>query len=109
MDSIELNYSNPLTEVDREYILITPTYDDDITDVISNFIEYDNNIHFLKGFVGSGNKNFDNSYCFNAVNLSKKYKKPLLFTFEFSGTDKDIRQFKKDVLAIEESRTYQQS
>jgi protein involved in ribonucleotide reduction len=103
LDSIELNYSNPLTEVDQEYIVITPTYDDDITDVISSFIEYENNSHFLKGFVGSGNRNFDNGYCFNAVELAKKYDKPLIFKFEFSGIDKDIMQFKKEVLKIEAS------
>ncbi|PLT33121.1 class Ib ribonucleoside-diphosphate reductase assembly flavoprotein NrdI [Bacillus sp. V5-8f] len=109
MDSVELNYSNPLTEVDQEFIVIAPTYDDDITDVISSFIEHKKNIHFLKGFVGSGNKNFDMSYCFNAEELSKKYGKPLIFKFEFSGTDKDIMQFKKEVSSIEESRAQPQS
>ncbi|MCS0824856.1 class Ib ribonucleoside-diphosphate reductase assembly flavoprotein NrdI [Cytobacillus firmus] len=108
MDSMELNYSNPCTEVDQEYFIITPTYDDDITDVISSFIDYGKNIHFLKGFVGSGNKNFDNNYCFNAMDLSKKYSKPLIFKFEFSGTDKDISQFKEEVLKIEESSSQRQ-
>lgn len=109
MESMELNYSNPFTKVDQEYIVITPTYDDEITDVISSFIEYENNIRFLAGFVGSGNKNFDNDYCFNAVELSKKYGKSLIFTFEFSGTDKDIMQFKEEVLKIEESSAPRQS
>ncbi|PLR75408.1 class Ib ribonucleoside-diphosphate reductase assembly flavoprotein NrdI [Bacillus sp. V3-13] len=109
MESIELNYANPLIRVNEEYIVIAPTYDDDITEVISSFIEYGNNIDFLRGFVGSGNKNFDNSYCFNAVDLAKKYHKPLIFKFEFSGTDKEKKQFKKEVLKIEESRTQPQS
>ncbi|MDE1407111.1 class Ib ribonucleoside-diphosphate reductase assembly flavoprotein NrdI [Bacillus sp. FSL W8-0445] len=97
MDSLELDYSNPLTEVDEDYIVVTPSYDDDLTDVISEFIEYKDNLKHLVGFVGSGNRNFDDEYCFNARDLSNKYNKPLIFKFEFSGTEKDITDFKKEV------------
>ena len=104
MDSVELNYSNPTTEMNEDYILITPTYDDEITDVISEFINYKDNISHLKGFVGSGNKNFDDSYCFNAEVLSRKYNKPLIFKFEMSGTDNDIMKFKEEVNNVEIAR-----
>jgi protein involved in ribonucleotide reduction len=100
VNSIEIEYSNPLVEVNEDYIIIVPTYDDNITNSISEFVDYANNQIQLKGFVGSGNKNFDNGYCFNAKDLSIKYNKPLLFTFEFSGTDEEITQFKKEVLQI---------
>lgn len=97
LDSVELDYFNPLTEVNDDYIIITPSYDDEITNVISKFIDYENNINHLIGFAGSGNRNFDNGYCFNAMDLSEKYNKPLIFKFEFSGTNKDINEFKKEV------------
>ena len=97
MDSIEINYSNPLTEVNDNYIIITPSYNEEITDKISEFIDHKNNINHLCGFVGSGNKNFDKEFCFNAKDLSKKYNKPLIFEFEFSGTNDDINEFKKEV------------
>lgn len=103
VDSIELEYSNPFTEVDQDYIVVCPSYDDTITNVISSFIDHGNNIHFLKGFVGSGNKNFDTGYCFNADELSRKYNKPVIFKFEFSGTEKDIIEFRKEVSNIEKS------
>lgn len=105
MDSIELNYSNPLTEVNEDYIVITPSYDDEITDTISDFVDYKNNIDHLIGFVGSGNKNWEKSYVYNAKDLSKKYSKPMIFDFELSGTDKDIIDFKKEVDKLGSTKT----
>lgn len=100
MDSLELSKSNLLTQVNENHIVIAPTYDDEITDIISEFIDYKNNKQYLIGFVGSGNLNFDNNYVFNAKDLSKKYNKRLIYSFEYSGTDTDIANFKKEVLAI---------
>ena len=97
IDSVELDYSNPLAEVNEDYIIITPSYDDEITEIFSDFIEYKDNIKYLVGFVGSGNKNWDDSYCFNAKELALKYSKPLIFDFELDGTDNDIIEFKKEV------------
>lgn len=97
MDSFEINFSNPLTEVNEPFIVIAPSYDDDITEIICSFIDHKNNLKYLKGFVGSGNLNFDDKYCFNAKDLSEKYNQPLLFMFEFSGTDEDVINFKKEV------------
>lgn len=104
MDSLQIDYDSDLVEVDRDYIAIVPTYDDDITDTFSKFIDYKDNRKYLKGFVGSGSKNFDTSYIFNAKDLSKKYDSPLIFDFEFSGDDY-VLAFKKEVEKIEVSRT----
>ncbi|UUV47044.1 ribonucleotide reductase assembly flavoprotein [Bacillus phage vB_BanS-Thrax5] len=101
MKSLEISQSNLQQEILEDFILITPSYNDQLTQDISTFIDHKNNKSHLVGIVGSGNRNFDNMYCFNAKALSKKYNKPLVFTFEFSGTDKDIIDFKKEVDAIE--------
>lgn len=105
MDSIELNYSNPLTGMDEDYIIIVPSYDDEITEIFSDFIEYKDNMRHLVGIVGSGNKNWDDSYCFNAKDLSLKYSKPFIFDFELDGTEQDIIDFKKEVDKVEVART----
>lgn len=97
MDSQELSYSNPQVEMQEDYIVIVPTYDDEITDVTSQFIDYKNNKDKLIGFVGSGNKNWDEFYCFNAKDLSKKYSKPMIMDFELDGTNQDVIRFKKEV------------
>lgn len=98
MESYELNDFNLETRVNEKYIIVTPTYDDEITDFISQFIDYEDNITHLIGFVGSGNLNFDNNYVFNAKDLSNKYNKPLIYSFEYSGTDADVINFKKEVV-----------
>ncbi|KQL53815.1 ribonucleotide reductase stimulatory protein [Heyndrickxia shackletonii] len=97
MDSLEINYTNPLIEVTEDFVVIVPTYDDDITEIISIFIDYKNNMNHLIGFVGSGSLNYNDKFCFNAKDLSMKYNKPLLFTFEASGTESDVLKFKKEV------------
>lgn len=108
MDSVEISYSNPLTKVSGDYIVIAPSYDDEITDIISEFLDYENNIDYLVGFVGSGNINWgEDRFCFNAKDLSNKYNKPLIFTFELEGTDKDIIEFKKEVDKVEITRVKQ--
>jgi protein involved in ribonucleotide reduction len=107
-DAIELSYSDPLTEVNEDYILIVPSYDDETTDVVCEFIDHENNLEHLVGVVGSGNTNFDDGYCFSAKEISKKYNKPLIFCFEFSGTETDIINFKKEVEKVEIARTKQE-
>jgi protein involved in ribonucleotide reduction len=104
MESIEISHSNISVDINQDYIFICPTYNTDITNLVSKFINHNNNIKHLIGFAGSGNRNFDNEFCFNANDLSKKYNKPLIFKFEFSGTDKDILQFKEEVNKFEISR-----
>ncbi|KGA96931.1 ribonucleotide reductase stimulatory protein [Alkalihalobacillus alcalophilus ATCC 27647 = CGMCC 1.3604] len=97
MKSVEINYSDPCEEMDEPFIVIVPSYDEQITEVISSFVDYQMNRSHLIGFVGSGNLNFDGDYCFNAKDLSKKYNKPLLYTFEFSGTNNDLLNFKEEL------------
>jgi protein involved in ribonucleotide reduction len=105
MPSLELDYLNPAQRIDEDFIIVSPSYDDMITDSFSEFIEHGDNAKYFIGVVGSGNRNFDDMYCFNAKDLAKKYNKPLIFCFEFSGTDTDIINFKKEVANIEITRT----
>lgn len=101
INSIEIKASEYKKKVEDKFIIIVPTYDDEITDIASQFIDYGNNVDYLIGFVGSGNMNFDNNYVFNAKDLSKKYNKPLIYSFEYSGTDMDLINFKREVANIE--------
>lgn len=105
MKGIELEYSNPFVEVNNDFLIIVPSYDDDITTFFSKFIEYKNNLANLRAVVGSGNRNFDKDFCFNAEELATKYNKPLILKFEFSGTEKEMDNFRKEVLTIEVTRT----
>lgn len=106
MDSIELSLVNPLIEVNEDYIIVIPTYEGELNDEISEFIEHSNNQNHLVGFAGSGNINFgDDLFCINVKQLSAKYDKPIIFTFEYSGTEDDVKNFRKEVREIAIART----
>ncbi len=100
MNSHEINPTNPFHEVSEDYIVVVPSYENMITEEVSDFIDYKGNREHLLGFASSGNLNFDDLYCVNAKELSAKYSKPLIFTFEYAGTDKDLENFKKEVNKI---------
>ena len=104
MDSKELNPANPYFDINEDYIIVVPSYVGYINEDVVDFIEYNNNKEHLIGFVGSGNLNFNEDYCWNAVQLSLTYDKPVIFKFEYSGTNKDIEDFKKEVYNIEVAR-----
>lgn len=106
-DSLEFSYSNPFLNVDKEYMLVMPSYSDEITDIVSDFIDYGDNLKHLVAIIGSGNMNFGkDGYCFNASEIAKEYNKPLIFKFEHSG-DSDIENFKKEVEEFEITRIKQ--
>jgi protein involved in ribonucleotide reduction len=97
MESYEINPTNPFYEIKQDYIVVAPSYEGLITEDVIDFVSYKDNLKYLQGFASSGNINFNDLYCVNAKELSKHFSKPIVFTFEDSGTDKDIRDFKKEV------------
>lgn len=97
IESIELDTASMNVKIDDDYIVILPSYDDYMTDVVCQLIEFDDNASRLRGVAGSGNRNFGRNFIFSAKKLSLKYNKPLLCAFEFSGTDEDIKNFKEAV------------
>ncbi|WEV44613.1 class Ib ribonucleoside-diphosphate reductase assembly flavoprotein NrdI [Streptococcaceae bacterium ESL0687] len=72
-----------------DYILIVPTYEEMITEPADDFLEdYSEN---CLGVVGSGNRNFGDEFVFTAKDLAKKYDIPMLYAFEFNGTQEDVQ------------------
>ena len=103
--SFEIDPTNPFTELNEPYIIVVPTYDEDVTEVVNDFIEYKSNRQNILGVAGGGNRNFADLFIFTAKDLARDYNIPLLFEFEFSGTDEDVKNFKKVVKEIESKRT----
>lgn len=104
LSSIEILPDNPFYEITEPFILVVPTYDEDVTEVVDDFLDYKQNKRFLIGIAGSGNLNFGPLFVYTAKNLAKKYSVPLLYSFEFSGTIEDIKKFKKVVSEIDVKR-----
>lgn len=98
--SIELNPANPFIEINEPFLVVVPSYVGYINDDVIDFIDYKQNRNNLIGFVGSGNRNFNEMFCINAKELANKYQKPVIFKFEYNGTEQDIEKFKKEVKSI---------
>jgi ribonucleoside-diphosphate reductase 2, operon protein nrdI len=91
----------PIFEIREPFVLVIPTYDIEITKVVNDFMNYKDNREFCKGVAGGGNRNFADVFVFTAKDIAKNYDVPLLYSFEFSGTEEDVKNFKKVVMQIE--------
>lgn len=100
----EIDPNNPFHELNEPYILIVPTYDAEVTEVVNDFIEYKSNQDNLLAVAGGGNRNFADLFIFTAKDIAKDYDVPLVFSFEFNGTPEDVENFKKVVSEIESKR-----
>lgn len=100
MDILEITLDNAFTEIYEPYVVVVPTYEIEATSIINDFIETGNNISYLKGVAGGGNRNFNTLFCFTARDLSKKYNVPVIHEFEFQGSINDVNKFKEEVAKL---------
>lgn len=97
LESLELQADQPILEVDQPYIIIAPSYDQQVTDILWEFVETGQNRQWLKGVAGGGNLNFNTLFGFTAKDLSRDFQVPLLHLFEFQGTSKDVEKLLNEV------------
>ncbi|GBG95507.1 ribonucleotide reductase [Ligilactobacillus salitolerans] len=100
-DSYEIDPIDPEYEVGEPFVLIVPTYAKDITEPVTDFLYFGDNRQQLQGIAGSGNRNFAELFVFTAKDLAQEFQVPLLYSFEFNGTLKDVANFEKVVKEIE--------
>lgn len=100
MDTLEITLDNAFTEIYEPYVVVVPTYEIEATSIINDFIETGNNVSYLKGVAGGGNRNFNTLFCFTARDLSKKYNVPVIHEFEFQGSINDVNKFKEEVAKL---------
>lgn len=98
--SIDIS-SNPFLTVEEAFILIVPTYDQDMTEVANQFMEHENNYLNCKGIIGTGNKNFANQFIETAKDLSFDFDVEVLYGLEFSGTPTDVTNVQAIISKIE--------
>ena len=77
--------------------MIFAVWQKEVFEYFQDFIETGNNQALLKGVAGSGNRNFNTSFCQTAKIISTTYDVPLLHCFEFHGTQKDVTIIKEKV------------
>lgn len=100
----EIEPANPFFEINEPFILIVPTYDKEITEVVNDFLDYKSNREQIQGVAGGGNRNFAELFIYTANDIARDYNVPMLFAFEFSGTNEDVESFKKVVNELESKR-----
>lgn len=92
---------NPFFTLLEPFILLVPTYDEETTAPINNFLEFNNNVKRCRGVIGSGNRNFAEKFVYTAKDLCLDYHLPLLYAYEFNGTTEDVRKVKEIIEAID--------
>ncbi|WP_375179861.1 class Ib ribonucleoside-diphosphate reductase assembly flavoprotein NrdI [Enterococcus rotai] len=100
----EIEPADPFFEINEPFVLVVPTYDQEITEVVNDFLDYKTNREHLQGVAGGGNLNFAELFVYTAKDIARDYNVPMLFAFEFSGTNEDVESFKKVVSELESKR-----
>jgi len=82
------------------YFCFVPTYLDGgngidngvkelMTNIMGEYIDYQDNAKTLLGVVGSGNRNFNEQYCLTAKRYAQKYAVPFVANYELRGVPRD--------------------
>ncbi|MBS9335332.1 class Ib ribonucleoside-diphosphate reductase assembly flavoprotein NrdI [Fructobacillus sp. M1-13] len=85
------------------YVVLVPTYlnggtgtGPEVKEIFTNglgeYIEYGNNQRYLRGVIGSGNRNFNDQYVLTAKRYAQKYHVPLLGDYELRGTQREAEK-----------------
>ncbi|VEI13377.1 class Ib ribonucleoside-diphosphate reductase assembly flavoprotein NrdI [Trueperella bialowiezensis] len=95
-DRIPLRPSDEFLHVDRDYVLITPTYGGGtirgaVPKQVIKFLNDEHNRSFIRGVISAGNTNFGEGYCLAGDIISAKTKVPHMYRFELLGTDRDLQ------------------
>ncbi|WP_025023292.1 class Ib ribonucleoside-diphosphate reductase assembly flavoprotein NrdI [Companilactobacillus nodensis] len=97
LNGYEISDADPFHKMGRSFILIVPAYDDDMMDPVVDFLQYKDNAKNCVGLAGGGNRNFNSLYNHTARDIAHGLDVPVVFEFEFNGTNKDVENFKKVV------------
>ncbi|PMD73159.1 class Ib ribonucleoside-diphosphate reductase assembly flavoprotein NrdI [Companilactobacillus nuruki] len=100
IEGYEITDADPFYQMERPFILIVPAYDDDMMDPVIDFLQYKDNAKNCVGIAGGGNRNFNTLYNHTAKDIAAALNVPVVFQFEFNGTQKDVEKFKKVVNEI---------
>lgn len=101
--SKEISENSPFEKENDPFFAFVPTYleggngvdngDTEIlTEVLREYLEYEDNYKKCLGVVGSGNKNFNYQYCLTAKQYSEAFQFPFLADYELRGTAADCER-----------------
>lgn len=87
-------------EAVEPFVLMLPTYGANggrgsVPKQVIKFLNIESNRNLLRGVIGSGNKNFHESYCIAGDIVAQKCAVPHLYRFELMGTPDDVSEVHK--------------
>ncbi|MGX7091916.1 class Ib ribonucleoside-diphosphate reductase assembly flavoprotein NrdI [Hutsoniella sourekii] len=95
--TIELKSGEEIPKMTQPYLLIVPTYVEEVVEVVFDFLDHGDNASYCKGVCGSGNRNFAQLFCFTAKDIAEDYHIPLLHMFEFQGSENDVAKVEEEL------------
>lgn len=92
---IPLTAKDPFLNVDKDYVLILPTYGGGketklVPKQVIKFLNDEKNRSYCRGVISSGNTNFGSAYALAGNVVAQKLHVPLLYRFELLGTPEDV-------------------
>ena len=92
---IPLRAGEPPLRVEREYVLVVPTYGGGngrgaVPKQVIKFLNDEHNRSLIRGVIAAGNLNFGKAFCLAGDIISAKCQVPYLYRFELLGTTEDV-------------------
>ena len=103
---IPLHAGDPALQVDRGFILVTPTYGGGqgrgeergaVPKQVIRFLNDERNRRHLRGVISAGNTNFGEAFCLAGDIISRKCRVPHLYRIELFGTPEDVTRVRGGV------------
>ena len=97
---IPLRRTDPPLTVDKEYVLVVPTYGGGsvkgaVPKQVIAFLNNPDNRALCRGVIASGNTNFGQAYCLAGDIIASKLGVPFLYRYELLGTPTDVARVKE--------------
>ncbi|MGX7108093.1 class Ib ribonucleoside-diphosphate reductase assembly flavoprotein NrdI [Facklamia miroungae] len=92
---LEIDDRNCDVTMKQPFLLIVPTYQEIVRELVDDFLAVEGNLEKCRGIVGAGNLNFAQLFCFTAKDISRDYRIPLIHQIEFQGNETDVSYIKE--------------
>lgn len=90
-------------EINEPYILVFPSYGGGklkgiVPAGVKNFLNIPCNAKYLRGVIGSGDRNYGDYFALGSKIVAEKFNVPLLYRYEIKGTEKDYINVRNGVI-----------
>ncbi|MBS9336458.1 class Ib ribonucleoside-diphosphate reductase assembly flavoprotein NrdI [Fructobacillus papyrifericola] len=93
---------NPVHEK-APFVVLVPTYLNGgtgtgpevveiFTNALGDYVDFGNNARYIRGVIGSGNRNFNDQYILTAKRYAEKFQVPVIGDYELRGTPREAEK-----------------